>query len=100
MRPRVRPDRRDPVIRPDPDRFFDVTPWKKTVRSARRAISGGETNSTNRRGLPGHETCLQAVAIMFMPPPVTTEIPLRLDAHDDSATFASPDMKQLRELLQ
>src|SRR5207245_10547830 len=77
MRPRVRPDRRDPVIRRDPDTFFDVTPWKKTVRSARRAISGGEANRTNRRGLPGHESSLQAVAMRLSPPPVTPESQLR-----------------------
>src|SRR3989442_11926237 len=59
MRPRVRPDRRDPVIRRDPDTFFDVTPWKKTDRSARRAISGGGAATTNRRGPPGPARSLQ-----------------------------------------
>src|SRR5438309_4808180 len=74
IRPRVRPDRRDPVIRRDPDTGLDVAPWKKTVRSARRAISGGEANSTNRRGLPGHESSLQAVAMRLSPPPVTRNL--------------------------
>src|SRR3989442_12715815 len=53
MRPRVRPDRRDPVIRRDPDTFFDVAPWKKTDPSARRAISGGEEQQTDRTGRTG-----------------------------------------------
>src|SRR2546430_13418838 len=100
MRPRVRPDRRDPVIRRDPDTFFDVTPWKKTDRSARRAISGGEANSTNRRGLPGHESSLQAGAMRLSPPPVTPESQLRLVAQEARAILASPGSKPLAEWPQ